>query len=100
MENPERGWFQNDNVAPDTTYDGAADGPLRADRYPSYLFNDRPERTHGRGERHKQLLRAARRADAEELRRLATDDYWPGTDVWQGALRRAYAGEPSERAQP
>ena len=88
-EDPPGGWFQCDNVAPDTTYDGADKGRLRADHYPSYVFNDRPGRTHGRAERHKELLRAAVRADAEQLRALATDDLWPGTALWQRALGRA-----------
>jgi acyl-homoserine lactone acylase PvdQ len=92
VENPPSGWFACDNAAPDMTYDGAESGPLRAESYPSYLFNDRPGRTHGRQERHKELLRLAVDADTEQLRAIATDDFWPGTGVWQRALRRAAVG--------
>lgn len=93
VSNPECGYLQNNNVAPDTMFPGAED--LGHDA-PAYLFNDEPGRSHGRGRRALELLDHCQQADFETIRDIALDDYWPGTQRWQRALDDAVAAIPPD----
>jgi acyl-homoserine lactone acylase PvdQ len=86
IENPDQGYMQNCNIAPDTMMENC---PLTADRYPSYIFNDSPGRTNTRGIRAVELLSRAFNITVDEFIEFALDDKWIGTSAWQEALRRA-----------
>jgi acyl-homoserine lactone acylase PvdQ len=89
--NPVQGYIQNNNIAPDMTIEG---GPIRAEQYPSYIFNDIPGRINSRGLRAVERLRAMFRASFADLVDLALDEKWMGTEAWLAALGSALAGRP------
>lgn len=86
IENPDQGYMQNCNIAPDTMMENS---PLTSDRYPAYIFNDSPGRTNTRGIRAVELLSKAFNITVDEFIEFALDDKWIGTSAWQEALRRA-----------
>lgn len=86
LENPPAGYMQNNNISPDRMLEQS---PLRRDRYPDYLFHDRPGRTNSRGRRAVEILSAAFQFTEADAIELALDEYWVDTDDWRSALRRA-----------
>jgi len=86
IENPPQGYMQNCNIAPDRMME---DCPLTADRYPSYIFNDEPNRTNTRGLRAVEVLSRDFHFTVEDAMELAQDEKWKGTEAWQTALHKA-----------
>jgi acyl-homoserine lactone acylase PvdQ len=86
IENPPQGYMQNCNIAPDTMME---DCPLTADRYPSYIFNDEPNRANTRGLRAVEVLSKNFHFTVEDAIELALDEKWFGTEAWQAALDKA-----------
>ncbi|MER6943030.1 penicillin acylase family protein [Nonomuraea sp. NPDC000554] len=96
--NPECGYLQNCNTAPDTV---APDPRLAAGNWHPDAFNDVPGRTTSRGRRADELLPAAFAAEAEQVIGWALDDRWPDTGQWQARLLQAAQRQPSRvRAWP
>lgn len=98
LRDPECGYAQNNNVSPDRMLADTAGTTLDAARYPVYVFGDRPGRTNSRGRRGVELLSAAEGVTVEDGIALATDDLWPGTQVWRDALAASLVLLPSRRA--
>jgi acyl-homoserine lactone acylase PvdQ len=89
IRNPESGYMHNDNEAPDAMFRGAESSPLAADRYPSYIFNDTPGRTHDRGRRVEQVLGGEGKVGVDDILALALSDVWPTAPRWRDALALA-----------
>lgn len=92
LRNPAQGYMQNNNVAPDMMMLGS---PLTADKYPAWVFSDRPGRSNWRGYRAVELLSAARGATVENLKSIAMDQAWIGTSHWIKALETAIRSQTS-----
>jgi len=88
VTNPVQGYMQNNNIAPDMM---VPNGPVSADRYPSYVFNDRPGRTNTRALRAIEALSRAYAFTMEDAIDLALDEKWYGSETWQRLLRDALA---------
>ena len=86
LETPDAGYMQNNNIAPDVMLE---DSPLTADRYPSYIYNDRPGRRNTRGVRAVDVLSGAWDFTFDDAVELSLDEMWVGTVAWQDALRPA-----------
>lgn len=86
IESPPQGYMQNCNIAPDTMME---DCPLTADRYPSYIFNDEPNRANTRGIRAVEVLSKSFHFTVEDAIDLSLDEKWIGTETWQAALQKA-----------
>jgi hypothetical protein len=67
-------------------------GTVSADRYPAYLFNDRPGRTNTRALRAIEVLSRAYSFSVDDAIDLALDEKWFGTERWQRLLRDALNG--------
>ncbi len=87
--NPAAGYMQNCNISPGTMIH---EGAPRADDYPKYIFNDRPDRSNPRGRRAVALLKRVKKADVETAMQIAFDTTHDGTDIapWQEALKSAF----------
>ena len=87
--NPAAGYMQNCNISPGTM---VHEGAPRADDYPKYIFNDRPDRSNPRGRRAVALLKRVKKADVELAMQIAFDTTLDGTHIepWQAALKRAF----------
>jgi len=86
LENPSRGYMQNNNIAPDMMLEAS---PLAAERYPGYVFNDVPGRTNSRGMRAVEALSRAFHFTVADAVDLALDEKWMGARAWVEGLRRA-----------
>ena len=86
LETPGAGYMQNNNISPDVMLE---DSPLTPDRYPSYIYNDTPNRRNTRGVRVVDVLSAAWDFTFDDAVELALDEMWVGTAAWQEALREA-----------
>ena len=84
IENPEQGYLQNNNVSPDRMF---AEGNLKAEDYPDYLFNDTPGRITTRGIRTIDVLSKAKNFTLEDAFALSFDEKWVTADAWLRALR-------------
>ena len=86
LETPGTGYMQNNNISPDVMLE---DSPLTPDRYPSYIYNDTPNRRNTRGVRTVDVLSGAWDFTFDDAVELALDEMWVGTAAWQDALRQA-----------
>jgi len=86
IRNPGSGYMHNDNEAPDRMFAGAHGSELAAGRYPSYIFNDVPGRTHDRGFAVEQVLGDGGKVSIDNLMRMALSDRWPTALRWRDAL--------------
>jgi acyl-homoserine-lactone acylase len=86
--NPPCGYMHNNNEAPDAMFPGAADTSLAAGRYPSYLFNDTPGRTHDRGLAFEEGLENGK-VSVDDVIALGLSDRWPTATRWRDALASA-----------
>ena len=93
IESPPQGYMQNNNLSPDMMMEGS---PASADRYPSYVFNDRPGRTNARGLRSIEVLAAATAFTVDDAIDLSLDERWYRFGDWQRALRAAMDDAPDE----
>ncbi|GIX07671.1 MAG: 7-beta-(4-carbaxybutanamido)cephalosporanic acid acylase [Candidatus Poribacteria bacterium] len=91
--NPHTGWMQNCNISPGTMM---ADSPLTAERYPLYIYNDRTDRTNGRGRRANALLGELDRMTVEQAIEVALDTYIDGERPFREALLQAAEARPNE----
>lgn len=96
LRNPAQGYMQNNNVAPDMMMIGS---PLTADRYPAWVFADRPGRSNGRGYRAVEVLSNAYAASVDDVKAIALDQTWFATRLWLNALRTAMQGNPGDVSQ-
>ncbi|HEX9766579.1 MAG TPA: penicillin acylase family protein [Nitriliruptorales bacterium] len=94
IENPEAGYLQNCNIAPDTMLASTEGTTLQADRYRPYLFNDQPGRVNTRGRRVTDLLSRSTQATVEDALEIALDEKWIDVERWQVALRDAAGRDP------
>ncbi|WP_419949163.1 penicillin acylase family protein [Candidatus Palauibacter sp.] len=90
LETPAAGYMQNNNISPDVMLEAS---PLTADRYPSYIYNDRSGRRNTRGVRAVEVLSGAWDFTFEEAVELSLDEKWVGTEAWREALRQALEAE-------
>ena len=90
LETPAAGYMQNNNISPDVMLE---ESPLTPDRYPAYIYNDRPGRRNTRGVRAVEVLSGAWDFTFEEAVELSLDEKWVGTEAWREALRRALEAE-------
>jgi acyl-homoserine lactone acylase PvdQ len=98
VSNPKEGYLVNNNIAPDMML---PDPPVSAERYPAYLFNDRPGRTNTRGLRAIEALSSAYAFTLDDAIDLALDDKWYGIESWQRLLAQALAARADwARARP
>jgi acyl-homoserine lactone acylase PvdQ len=86
--NPVQGYLQNNNISPDMM---VPNGTVSADRYPAYMFNDRPGRTNTRALRAIEALSRAYSFTIDDAIDLALDEKWYGTEGWQRLLAAALA---------
>jgi len=84
--NPRKGYMQNCNISPDTML---RDCPIRAEDYPSYIFNARPGGDNSRGRRAVELLDAEGDMSVDEAIGIALDTHADGAEEWQQAIRDA-----------
>jgi penicillin amidase len=87
VTNPTQGYMQNNNVSPDQMTQPP--GPINAEDYPNYLFNDEVGRSNPRGDRANEVLSQARRFTVEDAIDLALDEKWTATSAWIKALAQA-----------
>lgn len=92
VANPESGWLQNCNTAPDTVTPDAA---LAPQKWAADAFNDVPGRLTCRGERSVELLSRAYAVDVATVTGWAVEDRWPDTPRWQAALTAAATSAPA-----
>lgn len=93
IQNPPQGYMQNNNVATDTMMDGS---PMTAERYPAYIFNDEPGRTHDRGERAVALLSRQYAATKSDFLAIAMDEFYVNAHLWLDALLEATRSRTAE----
>lgn len=93
IENPESGFLQNNNVAPDVM--GAA---VDAAAYPVWVFNDRPGRQSTRGRRTVEVLAKNDRVTIEDALALSFDETWTTAEDWLAGLRYASESLPDAAA--
>jgi len=86
IEDPPQGYMQNCNIAPDMMMENC---PVKADQYPSYIFNDESHRTNTRGIRAVEVLSRDFHFTVKDALELALDEKWVGTEAWQMALHKA-----------
>lgn len=86
--NPEAGYMQNCNIAPDVMIDR---GAPRAEAYPAYIFNARPGNSNPRGRRALALLARTSKMGLEDALRIAFDTTSDARDIepWIRALALA-----------
>jgi len=85
--NPGIGYMQNCNISPGMMI---PQSPLRPRHYPTYIYNDNPNRTNGRGRRALQMLDADTKLTLDEAQKIALDTYVIDSDKWQLALTQAF----------
>lgn len=93
LVDPASGYIQVNNVAPDRIMEQS---PLSADRYPPYLFAERPGATNSRGIRAVELLSRTYHASLADLLAIVTDEKWVGAERWIEALRTAAEAAAAE----
>ncbi len=86
MVNPPGGFMQNCNVSPGAIMPAS---PLTADRYPQVVYNERTDRSNGRGRRALALLDGTPSLTLADALRFAVDTYSESVGPWQRALRAA-----------
>jgi acyl-homoserine lactone acylase PvdQ len=91
IENPANGYMQNNNISPDVMFTGS---PLTPDKYPGYIFNDRPDRSNSRSRRALEVLSRGVRFTVDDAVDLALDEGWVDTPWWTDVLRRALDRAP------
>jgi len=91
LESPAAGYMQNNNISPDRMLEAS---PLTSDRYPTYIFNDRPGRDNTRGIRAVRVLSSASAFTVDDAVELALDEKWVGSEEWTQALRLAMRRNP------
>lgn len=89
--NPQQGYLQNGNVAPDRMFPHFN---LDAAAYPVDVFNDTSGRETSRGVRVTDFLAAHADMAPADAFALAFDETWITTPAWQQALRFAIARNP------
>lgn len=98
IRDPDCGFMQNCNVAPDTMIPESDGTGLDHTKYRDYLVNDDARRTHTRGRRAVELLAAAHEATVDNALSWALDEKWLDVDKWQAALAGARPEEVDEPA--
>ncbi len=85
--NPGNGFMQNCNISPGTMI---PQSPLQPEHYPSYIYNDEPDRTNARGRRALELLETHDRLTLDQALKIAVDTYVVDSDRWQHVLSSAF----------
>ncbi|MFF2327100.1 MULTISPECIES: penicillin acylase family protein [unclassified Streptomyces] len=94
VADPESGWLENANSAPDTVTPG-----IRAADWAPDAFHDVPGRQTSRSIRGIQLLSSPHAVGVDEVMAWAQDDLWPDTPKWQAGLAAAADAEPERVAK-
>lgn len=85
--NPGVGYMQNCNISPGAMMPNS---PLLPHHYPTYIYNDKPDRTNLRGRRALQLLEVSTQLTLSEAMKIAVDTYVIDAARWQKALLDAF----------
>jgi acyl-homoserine lactone acylase PvdQ len=86
ITNPEQGFMQNCNISPGTMMPNS---PLTKDKYPSYIYNDRQDRSNSRGRAALRLLGAETKLTEERAKEIALNTTVDRFKIWQAALESA-----------
>ena len=92
--NPESGYMQNCNVAPDQMMLDTSGTSLDPEPYPAYIYGDTPGRHNTRGRRANDLLSRSVAATIEDALDIALDEHYLDVEHWQAALRDLYTAAP------
>lgn len=84
--NPPQGYMQNCNISPDVMMVGS---PMKASKYPSYIFNQPAQLTHQRATRATELLHENGRISAQDMQDIALDKKAYQYERWVVALQKA-----------